>query len=859
MRKTKEEKAITLLTLIITVVILLILVAVAISNINNDRVLTHATDIAKMYNNASANEQQTLGKHMDFLANSGNSTQVFYRTEPEFYGTTAINLKVGDKIDLKSSIFRIFAKDFYDGDLSSNIRIIENTINIAKEGIYHIKYLVTNSQGINKEITVPVEINNSKARTVQRMLYKDADSWNTEINGINKGNYHDRQNLGIYLEAGASLKIREKSGVIDKLHGDLFNNASNTEKEFSVTNEWTTITNDYDSVPFIRTYNISPKYTYQMCPTPGYALWGTNYFEQARDNTIYFANIFDKKSQNEAIDTIIVSLYNCDKAEIYINPTGGDINSEGYILLKTIENPSNGNSIIKLMNPITIESDKFIVAVKYTGSHVPFFKSAELNNYTYISSNLSSNWELWERSNSEGNYNIPPIICQSVNESTEQPIIEINIEDIFKSQSLIKTLDYYLYGDNENQFFQTWNNSQNSFSVIESDRITFLVPIKDKNMFLNQSNANYFRNIKEMLKYYDDIFETYDKFIGLEKNTQDKLHRNVVTKFFVKANNSYSNPNALAYYGKNYCAAVGDSIEDYTYKGWLVLHEIGHGYEGDIGDNDINLGEAQNNVFAYYMEKQYLEEGNLGWMGFTPQKEKTWNEIRANIPYGKKFNYLIDEQDYTGTKTDHYHVRLYMMINMLNKIGFQKPMATLYKNSREDHYYGMGATKEADLIAESFSEASECNFIPYLESWHMEITEELKQEIKEKEYPIIYYLRDLVESDTQAEVIKNDLGLEGIYSLVTNKEIEGYNLKGNAQIQLSIENYTKLKGNNVILKSGNQVIKTVEITSQNIKFTNIPIGVYQIELENNNYVLDTGYLIISQNQTTNLISDINIK
>ena len=151
------------------------------------------------------------------------------------------------------------------------------------------------------------------------------------------------------------------------------------------------------------------------------------------------------------------------------------------------------------------------------------------------------------------------------------------------------------------------------------------------------------------------------------------------------------------------------------------------------------------------------------------------------------------------------------------------------------------------------------SFIPYLESWHMEITEELKQEIKEKEYPIIYYLRDLVESDTQAEVIKNDLGLEGIYSLVTNKEIEGYNLKGNAQIQLSTEAYTKLRGNNIILKSGNQVVKTVEITSQNINFTNIPIGVYQIELENNNYVLDTDYLIISQNQTKTLISDINIK
>ena len=38
------------------------------------------------------------------------------KSAPEFYGTVGINLRVGDTLDLENSMFRIFAKDYYDGD-----------------------------------------------------------------------------------------------------------------------------------------------------------------------------------------------------------------------------------------------------------------------------------------------------------------------------------------------------------------------------------------------------------------------------------------------------------------------------------------------------------------------------------------------------------------------------------------------------------------------------------------------------------------------------------------------------------------------------------------------------------------------
>ena len=55
-----------------------------------------------------------------------NAVSVAKTTEPVFYGTVGINLKVGDSLNLNTSTFRIFAKDFYDGDLTQKITRTSN-------------------------------------------------------------------------------------------------------------------------------------------------------------------------------------------------------------------------------------------------------------------------------------------------------------------------------------------------------------------------------------------------------------------------------------------------------------------------------------------------------------------------------------------------------------------------------------------------------------------------------------------------------------------------------------------------------------------------------------------------------------
>jgi len=72
MRKSKTQKGITLIALIITIVVLLILAAVAISSITNDGILSYAQNAADNWNKAAQNEANMLGDYLNYLNNMGS-------------------------------------------------------------------------------------------------------------------------------------------------------------------------------------------------------------------------------------------------------------------------------------------------------------------------------------------------------------------------------------------------------------------------------------------------------------------------------------------------------------------------------------------------------------------------------------------------------------------------------------------------------------------------------------------------------------------------------------------------------------------------------------------------------------------
>jgi len=99
MKKTKMEKGITLVALIITIVILLILAAVAIAAIQNENILSHANNAAVKYNSSVDNEQGILGGYLDVLDKyTGNDWITIY----EGNATTEDGIAVLAETDLFS-------------------------------------------------------------------------------------------------------------------------------------------------------------------------------------------------------------------------------------------------------------------------------------------------------------------------------------------------------------------------------------------------------------------------------------------------------------------------------------------------------------------------------------------------------------------------------------------------------------------------------------------------------------------------------------------------------------------------------------------------------------------------------------
>lgn len=422
-------------------------------------------------------------------------------------------------------------------------------------------------------------------------------------------------------------------------------------------------------------------------------------------------------------------------------------------------------------------------------------------------------------------YDSVPFI-RTVYGTEEEPKIEM------KNLQGTEELTYYYYKYNEEEFFNKWKNNNHSYAVIENDRATFLVPIKDRDLIVrNDGNSYNFKSIDEMLEYYHDFVEQYDRYLGLSYDTDNSLNKNIKTKFFVKANKHGA---GAAYYSANHTAQNGDSISGYLSRGWLNLHEFGHGYEGSLANQDLQLVDVMNNILAHYYQITYLRENDGGWLGKKLNIEENIKNAREKV---SNYNELS------------YQQKLYSFVDLLDKIGPEKSMAFVHSKYRE--YAKQGVRYNAsDMFAKSFSEVSGYNVIPYLNSYKITPSEDIQSEIYEQDMPFVYYLRDLVSTEQKAEQIRKDLNLEGRYSLVSNQDVEKYNMKGNIKLNISIDDFEQIKGQKIYIKDGKNVVKEITIENKNIVINNIPAGIYRIQIpkpKNNAYSYQYEYIVVKEN------------
>lgn len=189
--------------------------------------------------------------------------------KPIFYGATEITLdkNVTTEFDVNDSRFRIFAKDFEDGDVTHKIKCTFNNVQPSIVGDYEIKYEVVDSHSNVAQITVPVHIldKEEKECSIIRSLYTLPAMSNLKLAGTERCNNGDRQILGIYLPAGASASIKpidaEKNLEItfftNTKKQNSFNSITYSNSEFQTIKNTSSDGNVYSSVPLITSPRLS--------------------------------------------------------------------------------------------------------------------------------------------------------------------------------------------------------------------------------------------------------------------------------------------------------------------------------------------------------------------------------------------------------------------------------------------------------------------------------------------------------------------------------------------------------------------------------------------------------------------------
>lgn len=185
-------------------------------------------------------KKETSNQYAYNLDNQGNV--------PIFYGATKISFPIDsiEEFDYNDSRFRIFAKDYEDGDLTNKISVIGD-VDSSTPGTYILTYKVTDSD--NNEVTIDVPVTVSENQNAQVIIERTIYTLpNIKTNQEN----NDKQIMGISLKEGESLNARVISSIAN-ITTNLLNNSNEISNTLPQDGTWITFTSLTDSIPMVST------------------------------------------------------------------------------------------------------------------------------------------------------------------------------------------------------------------------------------------------------------------------------------------------------------------------------------------------------------------------------------------------------------------------------------------------------------------------------------------------------------------------------------------------------------------------------------------------------------------------------
>lgn len=179
---------------------------------------------------------------------------------PIFYGASKISIPKGETFDIKDARFRVFARDFEDGEMTLKIELVSNNVDVTTDGTYEVVYTTTDSHGNKVDFTQTVIVETGRTKiNVERVVYTLPSADHLHKIGVYRADAQDRQILGIYLSKDATAQMRSIDADMD-MYVQYYSNDSWREgstTKIPKSGEWVTLKNEYKKInPETRTaYN----------------------------------------------------------------------------------------------------------------------------------------------------------------------------------------------------------------------------------------------------------------------------------------------------------------------------------------------------------------------------------------------------------------------------------------------------------------------------------------------------------------------------------------------------------------------------------------------------------------------------
>jgi hypothetical protein len=270
------------------------------------------------------------------------------------------------------------------------------------------------------------------------------------------------------------------------------------------------------------------------------------------------------------------------------------------------------------------------------------------------------------------------------------------------------------------------------------------------------------------------------------------------------------------------------------------------------------------NVFGHFYQTGYLDlfdkaDQNLSWA--LNLGSLSWDALFTRIMQRREDNL---GKDFHGGifPNDDYRNKLAVLIMLFNSLtdnsktpnalaeNTYAALAQIYRFDRETRAKGK-AYLHADLLAKGIYNSHKFNVIPFLESFGLFPSDEIKNDIYGRVDARIPCNLHYITGDAKAISVAESENLFSKHSLVFPEKSR--EMFGTAKITIDIDDigFESIKGKKVKIKDGSNVLDEIKIVSKEVSVKSIPAGAYTIVLpaaDAGKYVSGNNYLTVKDGE-----------